>query len=69
MTNRTVGREQKPICVIIDEVDGALDSESNGLKEVLHYLETGVVPNENKIKTAKGEKGSKKDTKDGKDTK
>ena len=38
VTNKTVGREQKPICVIIDEVDGALDSENNGLKEVLQYL-------------------------------
>jgi hypothetical protein len=32
--------------VIIDEVDGALDSDSNGIKEVLNYLESGVVAND-----------------------
>jgi len=53
-----VGREQKPICVIIDEVDGALDSESNGIKDLLQYIETGVVPGE-KIKVAKPKKGEK----------
>ena len=38
VTNKTVGRQQKPVCVIIDEVDGALDSDSNGIRQVLHYL-------------------------------
>jgi SpoVK/Ycf46/Vps4 family AAA+-type ATPase len=57
-SNRTVGREQKPVCVIIDEVDGALDSDSNGIKEVLQYLETGVPPGQ-----AKSDKPEKKDKK------
>jgi chromosome transmission fidelity protein 18 len=38
VTNHTVRTQQKPTCVIIDEVDGALDSDSNGIREVLNYL-------------------------------
>ena len=68
VTNHTVGREQKPVCVIIDEVDGALDSDSNGLKEVLTYIETGIKPGEvvkkiekkDKEKEKEGKKESKK---------
>lgn len=29
--------------MIIDEVDGALDSDENGIKEVLNYIETGII--------------------------
>jgi chromosome transmission fidelity protein 18 len=58
VTHQTVGRENKPTCVIIDEVDGALDSDSNGIKDVLNYLETGVVPGE--IKKDKADKNDKK---------
>ena len=62
VTNKTLGREQKPVCVIIDEVDGALDSEANGIKEVLNYIETGVAPGE-KVKTAAKTKKSEKEAK------
>jgi hypothetical protein len=44
VSNQTIRSENKPTCVIIDEVDGALDSDSNGIKEVLQYLETGIAP-------------------------
>lgn len=55
MSNQTIRSEKKPTCVIIDEVDGALDSDSNGIKEVLNYLETGVVAGD-PIKKEKQEK-------------
>lgn len=57
-TNQTIRSEKKPACIIIDEVDGALDSDSNGIKEVLHYLETGVVAGApmKKEKTEKSDK-------------
>jgi hypothetical protein len=32
VSNKTLRTDQKPVCVIIDEVDGALDSDSNGIK-------------------------------------
>ena len=41
VTNQTIRAEKKPVCVIIDEVDGALDSDANGIKEVLNYIENG----------------------------
>ena len=31
----------KPTMIIVDEVDGALEQDGNGIKEVLAYLQTG----------------------------
>jgi nucleoside-triphosphatase THEP1 len=58
VSNMTIRKDQKPTCIVIDEVDGALDSDSNGLKEVLHYLETGHVGAE--ARREKAEKGVSK---------
>lgn len=32
LKNKTLNPNNKPVCAIIDEVDGALDSDLNGLK-------------------------------------
>lgn len=50
--------------MIIDEVDGALDSDSNGIKEVLQYIESGIVPeNPKKVKAEKPQRKSKPEPK------
>jgi|JI6StandDraft_1071083.scaffolds.fasta_scaffold31464_3 hypothetical protein len=42
--NESVTSNGKPTLIILDEVDGVVESESNGIKEVLHYMETGEIP-------------------------
>ncbi len=31
----------KPTMIVVDEVDGALEQDGNGIKEVLAYLQSG----------------------------
>jgi hypothetical protein len=31
----------KPTMIIVDEVDGALEQDGNGIKEVLMYIQSG----------------------------
>jgi hypothetical protein len=31
----------KPTMIIVDEVDGALEQDGNGIKEVLAYIQSG----------------------------
>lgn len=44
--NESVISNGKPTLIILDEVDGVVETESNGIKEVLHYIETGDIPGE-----------------------
>ena len=60
VTNQTIRAEKKPVCLIIDEVEGALDSDANGIKEVLNYIENGSSGEGNKEKEKeKQKKGDK----------
>lgn len=54
--NETVASTGKPTFIILDEVDGIVDSEANGIKDVLNYIETGDIPGENKKKANKNKK-------------
>jgi hypothetical protein len=46
--NESVTANHKPTLIILDEVDGVLESESNGMKEILNYIETGEIPGESR---------------------